>query len=175
MKIFIKIIFIIFSLSLILISLPYLKYYSFKFTHPNWVEVNQIKILNYNVYCPSFHKKSENDQARSDIRYQYEYKGINYIQTKSNFIRYYRINFFEDCTELKKNNIQIFQEALKNGAIKNLVSAQNESRIFIVNSRPLIRINLITAIILKIQGIFLASLAVVFFGGVYALIKQAIN
>lgn len=168
MKLFIKIILslvAIFLILLILTSSFNLQLKVFKLFHPDWVEVKDYKILDYNVYCSSKPWRRGMDRnARGDIKYQYTYRNTTYTSEKEDFLVVYRLFISENCDEMKEQNISIFNKINKNNELKVFISTDTKkSKILITKKGLSFRNSWMINLMLEIQLIFLVLIGLIIY------------
>lgn len=92
MKLFIKIILSLLAVFLILLVVTSsfnLQSKVFKLFHPDWIEIKDYEILDYNVYCKrKYWRRGMDRSARGDIRYQYTYQNKVYKSEEKDFWLY---------------------------------------------------------------------------------------
>lgn len=168
MKLFIKIILslvAVFLILLILTSSFNLQSKVFKLFHPDWVEVKDYKILDYNVYCSSKPWRRGMDRnARGNIMYQYTYRNTTYTSEKEDFLVVYRLFISENCDEMKEQNISIFNEIKKNNEIKVFISLDaKKSKILITKKGLSFRNSWMINLMLEIQLIILVLIGLIIY------------
>ncbi|MFJ1521569.1 hypothetical protein ACG59Z_17075 [Acinetobacter sp. ABJ_C1_1] len=168
MKLFIKIILslvAVFLILLIVTSSFNLQSKVFKLFHPDWVEVKDYKILDYNVYCSSKPWRRGMDRnARGDIKYQYTYRNATYTSEKEDFMVVYRLFISENCDEMKGQNISIFNEIKKNNEIKIFISPDTKkSKILITKKGLSFRNSWMINLVLEIQLIILVLIGLIIY------------
>lgn len=166
MKLFIKIILSLLAIFLILLILTSsfnLQSKVFKLFHPEWVEVKDYKILDYNVYCSSKPWRRGMDRnARGDIKYQYRYRNTTYTSEKEDFLVVYRLFISENCDEMREQNISIFNEIKKNNEIKVFISlVAKKSKILIAKKGLSFRNSWMISLVLEIQLIILVLIGLI--------------
>ncbi|HCQ9872947.1 TPA: hypothetical protein OMQ57_003739, partial [Acinetobacter baumannii] len=110
----------------------------FKLFHPDWVEVKGYKILDYKIYCSSKPWRRGMDRnARGDIKYQYTYRNATYTSEEEDFLVVYRLFIFENCDEMKGQNISIFNEIKKNNEIKIFISPDTKKSKILITKKGL--------------------------------------
>lgn len=166
MKLFIKIILSLIAVFLILLILTSsfnLQSRVFKLFHPDWVEVKDYKILDYNVYCKrKYWRRGMDRSARGDIRYQYTYQNKVYKSEEKDFLVVYRLFISENCDELKDQNVSIFNEIKKKNEIKFFISPDTKkSKILITKKGLSFRNSWMINLFLEIQLIFLVLIGLI--------------
>ncbi|EEY75836.1 MULTISPECIES: hypothetical protein [Acinetobacter] len=160
MKLFIKIILSLVAVFLILLVLTSsfnLQLKVFKLLHPDWVELKDYKILDYNVYCKrKYWRRGMERSARGDIRYQYTYQKKVYKSEEKDFLVVYRLMISENCDEMKEQNLSIFNEIKKNNEIKVFISPDTKKSKILIEKKGLsFRNSWMINLVLEIQLIIL--------------------
>ncbi|WP_322977291.1 hypothetical protein [Acinetobacter pittii] len=168
MKLFIKIILslvAVFLILLILTSSFNLQSKVFKLLHPDWVELKDYKILDYNVYCKrKYWRRGMERSARGDIRYQYTYQNKVYKSEEKDFLVVYRLMISENCDEIKEQNLSIFNEIKKNNEIKVFISPDTKkSKILIAKKGLSFRNSWMISLVLEIQLIILVLIGLIIY------------
>lgn len=168
MKLFIKIILSLLAVFLILLILTSsfnLQSKVFKLFYPDWIEVKDYKILDYNVYCSSKPWRRGMDRnARGNIKYQYTYQNTTYTSEKEDFLVVYRLFISENCDEMKEQNISIFNEIKKNNEIKVFISLDaKKSKILITKKGLSFRNSWMINLMLEIQLIILVLIGLIIY------------
>lgn len=168
MKLFIKIILslvAVFIILLILTSSFNLQLKVFKLFHPDWVELKDYKILDYNVYCKrKYWRRGMERSARGDIRYQYTYQNKVYKSEEKDFLVVYRLMISENCDEMKEQNLSIFNEIKKNNEIKVFISPDTKkSKILIAKKGLSFRNSWMISLVLEIQLIILVLIGLIIY------------
>jgi len=167
-KLFIKIILSLLAVFLILLVVTSsfnLKLKVFKLFHPDWVEVKDYKILDYNVYCKrKYWHRGMDRSARGDIRYQYVYQNKVYKNEEKDFLVVYRLLISENCEEMKGQNLSIFNEIKKNNEIKVFISPDTKkSKILITKKGLSFKNSWMINLVLEIQLIFLVLIGLIIY------------
>ncbi|MNI00779.1 hypothetical protein D3C73_535890 [compost metagenome] len=168
MKLFIKIILSLITIFLILLVVTSsfnLQSKVFKLFHPDWIEIKDYKIIDYKVYCSSKPWRRGMDRnARGDIKYQYTYRNTTYTLEKEDFLVLYRLKIFENCNDMKDQNISIFNEIKKNNEIKIFISADTKkSKILITKKGLSFRNSWMINLMLEIQLIILVLIGLIIY------------
>ncbi|MDD9320124.1 hypothetical protein M0O54_08305 [Acinetobacter lactucae] len=168
MKLFIKIILslvFVFLILLVVTSSFNLQSKIFKLLHPDWFELKDYKILDYNVYCSSKPWRRGMDRnARGDIKYQYAYRNTTYTSEEKDFLVVYRLFISENCDEMKDQNISIFNEIKKNNQINFFISPDTKkSKILITKEGLSFRNSWMINLILEIQLIILVLIGLIIY------------
>lgn len=168
MKLFIKIILSLVAVFLILLVLTSsfnLQSKVFKLLHPDWVELKDYKILDYNVYCKrKYWRRGMERSARGDIRYQYTYQNKVYKSEEKDFLVVYRLMISENCDEMKEQNLSIFNEIKKNNEIKVFISPNTKkSKILIAKKGLSFRNSWMISLVLEIQLIILVLIGLIIY------------
>ncbi|GLG85336.1 hypothetical protein [Acinetobacter calcoaceticus] len=168
MKLFIKIILslvAVFIILLVLTSSFNLQSKVFKLLHPDWVELKDYKILDYNVYCKrKYWRRGMERSARGDIRYQYTYQNKVYKSEEKDFLVVYRLMISENCDEMKEQNLSIFNEMKKNNEIKVFISLDaKKSKILITKKVLSFRNSWMINLMLEIQLIILVLIGLIIY------------
>lgn len=166
MKLFIKIILSLLAVFLILLVVTSsfnLQSKVFKLFHPDWIEIKDYEILDYNVYCKrKYWRRGMDRSARGDIRYQYTYQNKVYKSEEKDFLVVYRLFIFENCDEMKDQNVSIFNEIKKKNEIKVFISPDTKkSKILITKKGLLFRNSWMINLFLEIQLIFLVLIGLI--------------
>ncbi|WP_151989072.1 hypothetical protein [Acinetobacter oleivorans] len=166
MKLFIKIILSLVAIFLILLVLTSsfnLQSKVFKLLHPDWVELKDYKISDYNVYCKrKYWRRGMERSARGDIRYQYTYQNKVYKSEEKDFLVVYRLFISENCDEMKDQNVSIFNEIKKKNEIKVFISPDTKkSKILITKKGLSFRNSWMINLFLEIQLIFLVLIGLI--------------
>ncbi|KQE87375.1 hypothetical protein APB94_11820 [Acinetobacter lactucae] len=168
MKLFIKIILslvFVFLILLVITSSFNLQSQVFKLLHPNWVELEDYEILDYNVYCKrKYWRRGMDRSARGDIKYQYTYQNKVYKAEEKDFLVVYRLMISENCDEMKDQNVYIFNEIKKNNEIKFFISPDTKkSKILIIKKGLSFRNSWMINLILEIQLIILVLIGLIIY------------
>lgn len=168
MKLFIKIILSLLAVFLILLILTSsfnLQSKVFKLLHPDWVELEDYKILDYNVYCKrKYWRRGMDRSARGDIKYQYTYQNKVYKAEEKDFLVVYRLMISENCDEMKEQNISIFNEIKKSNELKVFISPdKKKSKILITKKGLSFRNSWMINFVLEIQLIFLVLIGLIIY------------
>lgn len=168
MKLFIKIILSLVAVFLILLVLTSsfnLQSKVFKLLHPDWVELKDYKILDYNVYCKrKYWRRGMERSARGDIRYQYTYQNKVYKSEEKDFLVIYRLMISENCDEMKEQNLSIFNEIKKNNETKVFISPDTKkSKILIAKKGLSFRNSWMISLVLEIQLIILVLIGLIIY------------
>lgn len=168
MKLFIKIILslvAVFFILLILTSSFNLQLKVFKLLHPDWVEVKDYIILDYNVYCKrKYWHRGMNRSARGDIRYQYTYQNKVYNSEEKDFLVVYRLMISENCDEMKGQNLSIFNKIKKNNELKVFISPDTKKTKILITKKGLsFRNSWMINLVLEIQLIFLVLIGLIIY------------
>lgn len=168
MKLFIKIILSLVAVFLILLVLTSsfnLQSKVFKLLHPDWVELKDYKILDYNVYCKrKYWRRGMERSARGDIRYQYTYQNKVYKSEEKDFLVVYRLMISENCDGMKEQNLSIFNEIKKNNEIKVFISPDTKkSKILIAKKGLSFRNSWMISLVLEIQLIILVLIGLIIY------------
>jgi len=166
MKLFIKIILSLLAVFLILLvvtSSCNLQSKFFKLFHPDWIEIKDYEILDYNVYCKrKYWRRGMDRSARGDIRYQYTYQNKVYKSEEKDFLVVYRLFISENCDEMKDQNVSIFNEIKKKNEIKVFISPDTKkSKILITKKGLSFRNSWMINLFLEIQLIFLVLIGLI--------------
>jgi len=166
MKLFIKIILSLVAVFLILLVLTSsfnLQSKVFKLFHPDWIEIKDYEILDYNVYCKrKYWRRGMDRSARGDIRYQYTYQNKVYKSEEKDFLVVYRLFISENCDEMKDQNVSIFNEIKKKNEIKVFISPDTKkSKILIAKKGLSFRNSWMINLFLEIQLIFLVLIGLI--------------
>lgn len=147
----------IFLTALIITSSYFIKSNFFIFTHSNWIKINNFEILDYKVYCSSSPWRRGMDRsARGNVKIRYNYKNNIYEFKKNDFLVLYRLNFFENCNELKNRNISLFKEINKNNEFSVFISPKTkEAKVLILKKNLSFRNSWMINFILEIQLIII--------------------
>lgn len=164
MKLFIKIILSLLAVFLILLVVTSsfnLQSKVFKLFHPDWIEIKDYEILDYNVYCKrKYWRRGMDRSARGDIRYQYTYQNKVYKSEEKDFLVVYRLFISENCDEMKDQNVSIFNEIKKKNEIKVFISP--DTKIENINNKGLsFRNSWMINLFLEIQLIFLVLIGLI--------------
>lgn len=168
MKLFIKIILSLVAVFLILLVLTSsfnLQSKVFKLFHPDWVKLEDYKILDYNVYCKrKYWRRGMERSARGDIRYQYTYQNKVYKSEEKDFLVVYRLMISENCDEMKEQNLSIFNEIKKNNEIKVFILPDTKkSKILIAKKGLSFRSSWMINLLLEIQLIILVLIGLIIY------------
>lgn len=166
MKLFIKIILSLLAVFLILLVVTSsfnLQSKVFKLFHPDWIEIKDYEILDYNVYCKrKYWRRGMDRTARGDIRYQYTYQNKVYKSEEKDFLVVYRLFISENCDEMKDQNVSIFNEIKKKNEIKVFISPDTKkSKILITKKGLSFRNSWMINLFLEIQLIFLVLIGLI--------------
>ncbi len=166
MKLFIKIILSLIAVFLILLVVTSsfnLQSKVFKLFHPDWIEIKDYEILDYNVYCKrKYWRRGMDRSARGDIRYQYTYQNKVYKSEEKDFLVVYRLFISENCDEMKDQNVSIFNEIKKKNEIKVFISPDTKkSKILITKKGLSFRNSWMINLFLEIQLIFLVLIGLI--------------
>ncbi|ADI92098.1 hypothetical protein I7H67_08125 [Acinetobacter sp. ACIN00229] len=166
MKLFIKIILSLLAVFLILLVVTSsfnLQSKVFKLFHPDWIEIKDYEILDYNVYCKrKYWRRGMDRSARGDIRYQYTYQNKVYKSEEKDFLVVYRLFISENCDEMKDQNVSIFNEIKKKNEIKVFISPDTKkSKILITKKGLSFRNSWMINLFLEIQLIFLVLIGLI--------------
>ncbi|MFV5441211.1 hypothetical protein VXP84_16280 [Acinetobacter oleivorans] len=166
MKLFIKIILSLLAVFLILLVVTSsfnLQSKVFKLFHPDWIEIKDYEILDYNVYCKrKYWRRGMDRSARGDIRYQYTYQNKVYKSEEKDFLVVYRLFISENCDEMKDQNVSIFNEIKKKNEIKFFISPDTKkSKILITKKGLSFRNSWMINLFLEIQLIFLVLIGLI--------------
>ncbi|WP_336005299.1 hypothetical protein [Acinetobacter pittii] len=166
MKLFIKIILSLLAVFLILLVVTSsfnLQSKVFKLLHPDWVELEDYEILDYNVYCKrKYWRRGIDRSARGDIKYQYIYQNKIYKSEEKDFLVVYRLFISENCDEMKDQNVSIFNEIKKKNEIKVFISPDTKrSKILITKKGLSFRNSWMINLFLEIQLIFLVLIGLI--------------
>ncbi|USP39878.1 hypothetical protein [Acinetobacter sp. XS-4] len=166
MKLFIKIILSLLAVFLILLVVTSsfnLQSKVFKLFHPDWIEIKDYEILDYNVYCKrKYWRRGMDRSARGDIRYQYTYQNKVYKSEEKDFLVVYRLFISENCDEMKDQNVSIFNEIKKKNEIKVFISQDTKkSKILITKKGLSFRNSWMINLFLEIQLIFLVLIGLI--------------
>lgn len=166
MKLFIKIILSLLAVFLILLVVTSsfnLQSKVFKLFHPDWIEIKDYEILDYNVYCKrKYWRRGMDRSTRGDIRYQYTYQNKVYKSEEKDFLVVYRLFISENCDEMKDQNVSIFNEIKKKNEIKVFISPDTKkSKILITKKGLSFRNSWMINLFLEIQLIFLVLIGLI--------------
>lgn len=153
----------VFLILLVLTSSFNLQSKVFKLFHPDWIEIKDYEILDYNVYCKrKYWRRGMDRSARGDIRYQYTYQNKVYKSEEKDFLVVYRLFISENCDEMKDQNVSIFNEIKKKNEIKFFISPDTKkSKILITKKGLSFRTSWMINLFLEIQLIFLVLIGLI--------------
>lgn len=138
-------------------SIPAAKLKIFNVTHPNWIQLEKLQILNYEIKCSSPWGRGGDKMANLAVSYQYNYGNKSYLQQDKIFYRIYKIYIFERCDSFKQKSKEIFNKAIKDQTIKLFINknSPNTSKLFLSNKEFNYRLSWLSIFFSEIQGILL--------------------